>query len=418
MVVIFPAVGFAQAEYPVSPIFMPLIFDGKFAFPLETPLPADTFSLTMAKKMDGLTVDSIPTNESRSDLAGLQSPPVETFLQRSDWQKKAQHAALWTNNLAAARYDMSDLPGYVEEEKPLEASPLRNIFTVEHELDKHTVDAHFVPKRRYWVTSGSSMLQFSQNYLSTNWYNGGVGNLNMQSVQNFTANYKKNKLSLNNFIEWKLSLYTNPNDTVHGTRFGEDLVRYYGDFGLAASSHWSYSTNLEIKTRLFRAYNENSSVWTGSLFSPLNINMGILGMKYYYEKKYPKDKYKKTTVSADISPLAVQYTYVADDEVDPARYGIEQGEHYLVNFGSSLNANVVINFNRQITFTSRLKYFTNYGQVLVESENTLNMSLNRFLSTRFHLYVRFDDSPGRPRDPDWHYLQVNEICSFGFNYKF
>jgi hypothetical protein len=339
-------------------------------------------------------------------------------LLKSDWQKKAQHAALWNdNNLPTARYDMSDLPEFVEEEKQLETSNLRNIFKVKHELDKSTIDARFVPKRQYWVTSGSSLLQFSQNYLSTNWYNGGVGNLNLQSVQNFTANYKKNKVSFNNFIEWKLSLYTNPNDTVRGIRFGEDLVRYYGDFGVAANAHWSYSTNLEIKTRLFTTYNENSNEPIASLFSPLNINMGILGMKYQFEQKDKADKYKKTTVSADISPLAVQYTYVSDENM-VTRYGIEEGEHYLVNFGSSLNAKVVIGINRQLTFSSRLKYFTNYGQILLESENELNMTLNRFLSARFYLYGRFDDAPGIANDPDWHYLQLNEVFSFGFNYKF
>jgi hypothetical protein len=231
-------------------------------------------------------------------------------------------------------------------------------------------------------------------------------------------NYKKNKVQFNNFIEWKLSFYTNPNDTLRNFRLGEDLIRTYSDFGLKAfNDRWSYSTNLEIKTKLMRNYQENSTEYVSSFFSPLQINMGILGMKYQIEKTSKKDKYKKYSFSADLSPLSVQYTWVADHNVDPGRYGIKKGERYLLDKGSTLNAKLIRNFNRQVTFTSRLKYFTNYEKVIVESENELNLSLNRFFSTRIYLYARFDDAKGIKRDNTFGYLQFNELLSFGFNYK-
>ncbi|GHT01847.1 hypothetical protein AGMMS49525_03790 [Bacteroidia bacterium] len=412
-------------KYPVSTAFMPLIFDGKFAFPLDKPLPADTFSLSVANNNTQSFSEEL-WDRLRIGARNVMTPGDDFTLTLTketamitEWRKRAQHAALWCNNLPAAHYVMSDLPD-VEEDRLLSAPSLRDIFSVDYERTKRTFDnsAKFVPHRLYWTKNGSSLLQFSQNYISENWYNGGVGNLNMQSVQTYTANYKKGKIQFNNFLEWKLSLYTNPNDTLRNTRLGEDLVRYYGDFGLKANNHWLYSMNLEIKTRLFRAYKENSNERIGSIFSPLNINMGVLGMKYQFENKSKTDKYKKTTISADISPLAVQYTWVADKLVDPTRYGIEENEHYLIVLGSSLNAKAVIQFNWQITFSSRLKYFSNFEQILVESENELNMALSRFLSTRIYLYGRFDDSNGVKRDPDLDYIQLNEIFSFGFNYKF
>ncbi|MDR0833153.1 MAG: DUF3078 domain-containing protein [Candidatus Symbiothrix sp.] len=417
MLAIVPATGFSQTDYPVSTIFMPVVFDGKFAFPIETPLPAETLSLNLAKKTEGLTLNNHSLSQNQFNYSSdNQINYSSNYVQQL--RQQVQHAALWKNNQPAARYVLSDLLG-VEDERLVPKTSLRDIFTVEYELEKSDFDssAKFVPKRRYWTKTGSSLLQFSQNYISENWYNGGVGNLNMQSVQNYTANYKKDKIQFNNFIEWKLSLFTNPNDTLRNTRFGEDLLRYYGDLGLTAGKNWSYSMNLELKTRLFRSYKENSGERIGSLFSPLNINMGVLGMKYQLETKSKTDKYKKTTISADISPLAVQYTWVSDKLVDPKRYGVKEGEHYLIVFGSSLNAKAVIQFNRQITFSSRLKYFTNYEKILVESENEFNMALSRFLSTRLYLYGRFDDSKGVKRDPDLRYIQLNEVFSFGFNYK-
>ncbi len=62
-----------------------------------------------------------------------------------------------------------------------------------------------------------------------------------------------------------------------------------------------------------------------------------------------------------------------------------------------------------------MKYFTNYSKVEAELENTLNMSLSRFFSTRLYLHLRYDD--GVPKDTDYGYLQVSEVVSFGLNFK-
>ncbi|GAP72069.1 hypothetical protein SAMD00024442_23_27 [Candidatus Symbiothrix dinenymphae] len=394
--VIFPAMGFAQAKYLVRTDFMPLVFDGKFAFFSDTLLTEDSS-------------DFYPY----SDVFGGKNKYIRQM------RKRARHAALWRNNLPAARYVASDIAGKPEKEVPLAPEVLHDVFEVHYELnadlDKTT---KYVPERQYWFPSGSSFLQFSQNRLSDNWYTGGYDHLNLQSIQNYTINYRSDKMQFNNFIEWKLSLYTNPKDTVRGTRLGENLIRYYGDFGLRASAHWSYSTNVEIKTQVFRSYNENSNDVIGAIFSPLNVNMGILGMKYHFERQSKKDKHRKTVVDADISPLAAQYTYVEDESVNPTRYGVVEGFHDLLNYGSSVNATTVITFNSQISFTSRLRYFTDYEHVLLESENALNLTISRLLSARFYLYARFDDTPGIKNDSDLGFWQLTEVFSFGFNYKF
>lgn len=72
-------------------------------------------------------------------------------------------------------------------------------------------------------------------------------------------------------------------------------------------------------------------------------------------------------------------------------------------------------FTKYISWKSRLKYFTNYGKVEAELENTLTMSLTQMFSTTIYLNLRFDDSV--PAHDDYKYLQVNEVVSFGLNYK-
>jgi hypothetical protein len=145
--------------------------------------------------------------------------------------------------------------------------------------------------------------------------------------------------------------------------------------------------------------------------------MGILGMKYQYSKTSQKDKYRKIGLTVDVSPLAVQYVWVADSAVmQRNRYGVPANKHYLLDLGSTVNSKITFNINKQTTLTSRIKYFTSYKKVIVEVENELNMTLNRFFSTRLYLYGRFDDTQNIKKDDKLGFLQLNEILSFGFNY--
>jgi hypothetical protein len=56
-----------------------------------------------------------------------------------------------------------------------------------------------------------------------------------------------------------LRLYR-PDDTIRKYRIGDDLIRYYGDFGLDAfAKKWSYSTNLDVRSQLFNNFPTNSN---------------------------------------------------------------------------------------------------------------------------------------------------------------
>jgi hypothetical protein len=325
------------------------------------------------------------------------------------------------NHIDLIKYTKKDFPEKREVLTEMESTIFQNLFKIDYDFDMEKEKAdkpeRFRPKLKYWIKSGSNLIQFSQNYISENWYKGGIGNLNLLSQHSFSTNYKKNKVEFNNFFEWKLSLYTNPNDTLRNIKIGEDLFRIYSNFGIQAAHNWYYSSNIEVKTQLFKNFKENSTNVVSSALSPVLVNVGILGMRYQLEKTYPKVKGKKVNFSMDMSPLSIQYTYVMDDEVDPTRFGIEAGKQHTFDFGSTINAKYVLFFNKNVSLSSRFKYFTNYEKVNIESENELNMPLNRFFSTRIYLYARFDDSKGLKKDSKLGFLQLNELLSFGFNYK-
>ena len=394
----------AQYTIPVDPLFMPVIFDGKFKDDISIPIPED--SIFQEK-------NPFPIFQEKIKL--FEQEEITNSLRRKVYRN------LTLNHIELVKYSHQDFPDSVEKITEIQPNIFLSLFSIEPEIniEKRKMDQTtlFVPKRQYWKRSGGHLLQFQQNYISKNWHTGGVGNFNLQSVQSFTLNYRKNKIQFNNLIEWRLRFFTNPNDTLRNLRIGEDLFRTYSDFGVQAfGKKWSYSTNLEMKTPLFRTYKENSTTYISSLFAPLQLNVGIFGMKYQLEKKYKKDKYKKLTVSADFSPLSIQYKTVTDDKVDPKRFGIEEGRKSQLDMGSTINARFVMQFNRQVVFSSRFKFFSNYDKILVESENELNMALNRYFSTRIYLYGRFDDTPGLKRDSELGLVQLNELLSFGFNY--
>ncbi|MDR2086556.1 MAG: DUF3078 domain-containing protein [Dysgonamonadaceae bacterium] len=391
-----------EEDFGLNPYLLPPVFDGKFLEEMTIQLPPPL------KEHHPL---SIPLDTLSLHSKGKQ------YVDRL--RKKSFHYLLF-NHIELIKYTKSALPQEVEKIAEMKPDPNLPILKINYipESENVGMPAIFKPKSIYWQRSGNSLIQFSQTHLSDNWYKGGTGNLNLLSVQNYTANYKKGRMQFNNFVEWKLSFYTNPNDTLRSFRIGDDLIRYYGDFGIRAfNNKWFYSTNVEIKTQLFNNYKENTRDIATSFLSPVMLNVGLLGMKYQLEKLFPKNKYKKLNLSADISLLSIQYTHVMNKDIDPARFGTENGKRYLMDFGSTINAKLIINFNREISLSSRFKLFSNYEKTIIESENELNISLNRYFSTRFYFYPRFDDSPGLVKDDRFGYVQFNELLSFGFNFK-
>ena len=336
---------------------------------------------------------------------------------RNDLNRIA-YDSLINNNLAQIKYTAANFPGKVEKIEEMPSNIFQFLFKVDYDFDRDKMarPGRFYPKRRYWIYNGNHKIQLSQNYISQNWYKGGARNLNLINTHSLNFNYSKNKFQVNNTAEWRLNIFTNSNDSLRLFRIADDLIRTYSAFGIQAVHNWYYSSSLEFKTQLFRNHVENSNDVLASAFSPLYINAGILGMRYQIERANPKVKGKKISFNTDISPLSIEYIGVFNRSIDPTRFGIAENKWHLTNLGSTINANLVINFNKNVNFKSRFYYFTSYTKSTAESENTLNMPINRYFSTTLYLFVRYDDNKQLVKDPTWGYFQINELISFGFNY--
>lgn len=394
-----PVLTFRDTMF-VNPLFLPVVFMGNTLPPSLFPASKEVYN-----PYRGLLL-----SEDISFSSQLKKSEFIGNARRSFYRE-------YPNDVKWSRYNTFRNVAKVDDGDVLGTfNPFKDPIVAESGVLMRTPDVEgAVIQRKYWIYTGEHSLQFSQNYFSSNWHKGGTSNLNINNSHVIKANYKKNKVRFNNTLEWRLSLFSAPEDTIRSIRIGEDFVRYYGDLGVDAFVRkWSYSTNLEVKTQLFNNYAVNSNELRSAFLSPLYANAGI-GMKYQLDEKSTKVRSRRLQLTVALAPFSGNLRYVYHPNVPATRYGIPEGKSMLFNFGTTVTSMLTYDISRDVSWNSRFKYFTNYKNMEAEFENTLNLALTRFLSTRIYVNLRYDDSV-KP-DDKFKYLQVNEVLSFGLNYK-
>ena len=267
-----------------------------------------------------------------------------------------------------------------------------------------------IQKPKFWTKKGDGYLQFMQNFVSDNWYKGGESNYSMVGALTLEANYdNRNKWKWDNKLEMKLGFMHTRTDSVHKFKSNEDLIRFTSKVGLEAAKNWYYTLQLLAYTQFTRGLKANDLNTYSDFMSPFNLNLG-LGMDYKVASKN-----KRLTGTVNLSPLAVNYRYV--DRLDLATsYGLDEGKHSLVDFGSQVTADVTWKINDVVSWKSRLYAFTSYKRAEIEWENTFTLRVSKYISANLFLFPRFDDS-GK-KDDDLGYLQFKEYSSIGFSYGF
>ena len=268
-------------------------------------------------------------------------------------------------------------------------------------------------KKKNWIHSFSSMLQFSQSYLSENWYQGGTKNLN--AIGNIYYDLKLNQtLNPNKLFEmtfqYKLGLNSAPDDELRDYAINEDLLQFNTKFGIKATKKFYYSMNLQFKTQLLNNYETNTYNLTASLLTPGELNTGI-GMTYSTSNSRGTCQF-----DASLSPLSYNMKICKDSRVDPSVYGISNGKRLGHEIGSSSECKLTWTIVPGISLSSRWFVFSDYSYLQSDLETTMNFSVNKYISTQIYAHLRFDDSANY--NDKWKYWQFKEIFSFGLQYRF
>ena len=267
-----------------------------------------------------------------------------------------------------------------------------------------------VRRPNFWAFKTNFSLQFTQNYVSDNWYKGGESHNALLASTIIEANYNnQQKFTFDNKLEMKLGFQTSHNDEEHKYKTNSDLLRLTNKIGLRAVKHWYYTLMLQSWTQFCKGYKANDKFVYSDFMSPFESLLSI-GMDYQQSSKNNKFK-----INATLSPLALKFKYVGRSSLITS-FGLDEGHHTKWDYGSNVTINYSWKIVNNIAWTGRIYYFTDYSKTQIEWENTFNLSINRYLSARLFLYPRYDDS--RSRGDNQSDFEFNELLSLGLNVNF
>ena len=203
-----------------------------------------------------------------------------------------------------------------------------------------------------------------------------------------------------------------PDDELHDYNISEDIFQWNMTAGYKADKHWYYSMNSQFKTQFLNNYKPNSNTLKAAFMSPGELNVG-LGMTYNYANKN-----KTFTFDASISPLSYNLKTCTRGRMNEKSFGIEEGHKTVSEYGSNAEGKLTWKILENISLRSRLFVFSDYDYIQSDWENTIQFTVNRFLTTQIYVHMRYDSTSPDVEDTDWHKFQLKEILSFGFTYKF
>ena len=268
----------------------------------------------------------------------------------------------------------------------------------------------------FWRYSVNASVNFVQNHFSDNWYKGGESNFTGNFAVTLKANYNdQRKISWDNTLDAQLGFQTTESDKNRTFRPSSNLLRYTTNAGYRAWKQLYYSLQVILQTQLAANYQKNSDKISSKIMSPLEVTIAP-GMKY----EIAWGKKKQFTGTLNAAPLAMKIIYVGLDEI-VKNYGIEEGKNQRTTFGPNVTLNTRWQICKQVTWTSRSYWMTNYDYDIWEWENTFDFSVTKLITAQLYLYPRYDDSNPKYRsgeDHDGTFMMFKEWFSLGLKYSF
>lgn len=400
----------------------PKYSDKKLTYHLKTMTPQkvsaevdSTGNITEVEIPEELNLaDEEVTVPSEPNLVDYHTPSwLRNYINRVRVQDNARYTYM-INNPSAIEYAYWDLPTppvLLEEEQSFMAFLKKQV--VPEVSPEDAILPDLVIKKIHWLHNVGALLQFSQAYVSPNWYQGGNNYLSLLLGFNWNVTLNQEyhpNLLFQSALQYKLALSSNPSGYKHKYTIAEDNFQYNLNAGLKAAKDWYYSFNLQFKTQLLNNYEEDSDVRTAAFLSPGDLNMGI-GMSYNHKNKLNTFQYTLT-----ISPLSYNLKTCISDKVDHETYSIPWNKKVKNEIGSNLDFTLEWKVTANISYKTRVFMFTDYKYFLGDWQNTFNFEINKFLSTQLFVHLRYDgstESYGK-----WKKFMMREILSFGLSYTF
>lgn len=278
------------------------------------------------------------------------------------------------------------------------------------ELDE---EVELVTRRpNFWKLSGSGSLHFTQNYFSENWYQGGEDNYSFLGLLTLKAIYdNKKNIQWENTLEGRLGFQTTgESDDYHSLKPTDNLLRLTTKFGYKAYKKLFYTTQVQAYTQIVPLYAANTDDIKTDFLSPLNLTVSV-GLDYKFETRNQKFK-----GNVYLAPCAYNMKYVNRLEL-AKNHGIEEGHHAFHNFGPSITVNAKWQIVKNVSWSTRMYWISDFSYTNIEWENTFNFTINKYLSAKLFVYPRFDDSNSKSDKEKQNYMMFKELLSLGVSYE-
>lgn len=387
--------------YTANPLFFDLVYEN----------PTLNFDWNLGPDYQKLYYGKTSTSLMQNAYTPLTLQRADVVLNSLRKGAKAQitHTA---PELYVFRFDQLPDPNG-NKSKLIEERDLKDIqFAVEDEINLSAKRKLVIQKLKQnpWTRRGSAMLQFSENVVSKKWYQGGNNNIAVLGIMSGALNYDDRKsVQWENNGEWRVGFNSIESDVPGRVmQTNDDVFRINSKLGIKAGGNFFYSSYMEFSTQFFNSYKGANSLDRKTAFlTPVRLNVGI-GMDFKFSK----------TLSLMVSPIAYKYVYMKlSDHVDPNQFGIEKGKNHMKSIGSSFRAVSSVTILKDISIDSRLSFYTDYKKVEIDLEMVANYSINRFMSIRFLLNPRYDNTVIETSGSKAA-IQYKQFMSIGFAHKF
>jgi hypothetical protein len=263
-----------------------------------------------------------------------------------------------------------------------------------------------------WKKGGIYNINLSQGSLS-NWAAGGDNfSLSLNSYLGLYAFYKKDRHSWDNTLDFNLGYV---NSTSLGARKNDDRLDLLSKYGYALTQKLNFAGLANFRSQLFKGYNcsNDKKTLSSAFLSPayLLISPGI---------DWKPDEF----FSVFVSPAAARWIIVKDDSLSAkGLYGVDPGDHSVLEFGAFLSANYLRDISPNVTYKGRLDLFSNYRHhpknIDLFMTNMLAFKISKVLTASWNVDFIYDDDVRIFGDNKTSAaLQVKSIIGLGLQLKF
>ncbi len=265
----------------------------------------------------------------------------------------------------------------------------------------------------YWKKSGMFSANFSQVTL-TNWAAGGQNSMSGVFMMNYLANYKKDSLSWDNYIDLRFGFLKESDRDVTKS---SDRIEFNSKVGYNTGTSWNYAGLVNFKSQFAAGYNyprTPNDTYISKFLAPAYINVA-LGMDY-----------KNDFISLFISPATGKFTIVNDDVLSAAgEFGVDPGKTFRAEFGASVRVEAQKEIVKNVTAITKLDLFSNYfhnpQNIDVDWTFMLNMKVNEWMSANLLTQMIYDDDikiKNKDNEKGSPMIQFMEMFGVGLSFKF